>query len=72
MKNATRESENEEQEDDQEDEEEDESEDEEPRLKYVSLTKSQGSLYRGGDSVSAFLVTGDKMVWPTARSEDID
>ena len=43
------------------DEDEDE-EDEEPRLKYASLTKSQRSLYRNGDAVSAFLVGGDKMV----------
>lgn len=41
---------------------EDEEEDEEPRLKYVSLTKNQGSLYRNADAVSAFLVGGDKMV----------
>ena len=40
----------------------DDDEDEEPRLKYVSLTKSQRSLYRNGDAVSAFLVGGDKMV----------
>ena len=46
----------------EEDEDEDEEEEEEPRLKYVPLTKSQGAVYRGGDSVSAFLVAGDKMV----------
>lgn len=46
----------------EEEEEEEEDEDEEPRLKYVPLTKNQGSLYRNGDAVSAFLVGGDKMV----------
>ena len=44
------------------DEEEDEGEDEEPQLKYASLTKAQGALYRNGDAASAFLVAGDKMV----------
>ena len=43
--------------DDEEDEEE-----EEPQLKYASLTKAQGALYRNGDAASAFLVAGDKMV----------
>ena len=46
---------------DDEDEDEDE-EDEEPKLKYASLTKSQGPIYRNGDAASAFLVAGDKMV----------
>ena len=41
---------------------EEEEEDEEPRLKYATLTKGQGALYRNGDAVSAFLVAGDKMV----------
>ena len=45
--------------------EEDEEEDEEPQLKYASLTKAQGALYRGGDAASAFLVAGDKMVGPS-------
>ena len=40
----------------------DEEEDEEPQLKYASLTKAQGALYRNGDAGSAFLVAGDKMV----------
>ena len=46
-------------------EEEDEDEDEEerePNLKYTRLTSSVASLYRNGDSTSAFAVTGDKMV----------
>ena len=42
--------------------EEDEEEDEEPKLKYASLTKSQGAVYRNGDATSTFLVAGDKMV----------
>lgn len=41
---------------------EEEEEDEEPRLKYATLTKGQGMVYRNGDAVSAFLVAGDKMV----------
>jgi hypothetical protein len=44
------------------DEDEDEDEDEEPRLKYGSLTKSVGSIYRNGDATSACLLSGDKMV----------
>ena len=40
-----------------------EEEDEEPRLKYASMTKSLGAVYRNGDATSAFLVSGDKMVW---------
>jgi hypothetical protein len=48
---------------DEEDEDGDEDEEEdEPRLKYASLTKGQGVLYRNGDAASAFLVVGDKMV----------
>ena len=43
-------------------EEEEDEEDEEPRLKYASLTKSLGAVYRNGDATSAFLVAGDKMV----------
>ena len=46
----------------EEEEEEDDGEDDEPRLKYASLTKSQGPVYRNGDATSAFLVAGDKMV----------
>jgi len=45
----------------EEDEDEDE-EDREPNLKYTRLTSSVASLYRNGDSTSAFAVTGDKMV----------
>jgi hypothetical protein len=53
--------------------EEEEEEDEEPRLKYASLTKSQGSVYRNGDATSAFLVAGDKMVQRgTLRSTQTD
>ncbi|MCJ1402869.1 Vacuolar protein sorting-associated protein 41 [Xylographa trunciseda] len=46
----------------EEEEEEDDDEDDEPRLKYASLTKSQGQVYRNGDATSAFLVAGDKMI----------
>lgn len=53
---AARREENEEEEDDEDEE------DEEPKLKYASLTKSQGPVYRNGDAASAFLVAGDKMV----------
>lgn len=42
--------------------EEEEEEDEEPRLKYASLTKHLGLLYRNADATSAFMVAGDKMV----------
>ncbi|QSS60002.1 vacuolar sorting-associated protein [Histoplasma capsulatum] len=35
---------------------------EEPRLKYASLTKSIGSVYRTGDATSSFLAAGDKMI----------
>jgi len=48
--------------DEDEEEEDDEDEDEEPKLKYASMTKSQGPIYRNGDATSAFLVAGDKMV----------
>ena len=43
--------------------EEDEDEEEEPKLKYVKLTSSLGSVYRNGDATSSFAVAGDKMVW---------
>ncbi|EEQ84361.2 vacuolar assembly protein [Blastomyces dermatitidis ER-3] len=43
------------------DEDEDD-EEEEPRLKYASLTKSIGSVYRNGDATSSFLTAGDKMI----------
>ncbi|KAF2399914.1 hypothetical protein EJ06DRAFT_530695 [Trichodelitschia bisporula] len=42
-----------------------ETEDEEPKLKYMRLTASLGSVYRGGDMTSAFLVAGDKMILGT-------
>jgi hypothetical protein len=48
---------------DDEEEEDDEGQDEEPKLKYSRLTGSLGAVYRAGDSSSAFLVAGDKMVW---------
>lgn len=44
------------------DDEEEDEEDREPNLKYTRLTSSAASLYRNGDSTSAFAVTGDKMV----------
>lgn len=53
-------------EDDEEEEEsseEEDEDDEEPRLKYESLTKHLGPLYRNADATSSFLVGGDKMVW---------
>ena len=46
----------------EEEEDEEDEEDEEPRLKYASLTRNLGSVYRNGDATSAFLVAGDKMV----------
>ncbi|KAI9875155.1 MAG: Vacuolar protein sorting-associated protein 41 [Pleopsidium flavum] len=44
------------------DEEEEEEEEDEPKLKYATLTKSLGPVYRNGDATSAFLVAGDKMI----------
>ena len=46
-------------------EDEEEEEDEEPKLKYAKLTGSLSSIYRNGDSASAFCVAGDKMVMGT-------
>jgi len=46
----------------EEEEDNEDEEDEEPKLKYASLTKSQGPVYRNGDATSTFLVAGDKMV----------
>ncbi|KAG8529108.1 uncharacterized protein KY384_005743 [Bacidia gigantensis] len=46
----------------QDDASEEEEEEEEPRLKYASLTRHLRSVYRNGDSTSAFLVAGDKML----------
>ena len=48
---------------DQEDMETEEEEDTEPRLKYSRLTSSLASVYRSADSTSAFVVSGDKMVF---------
>lgn len=47
----------------------DEGQDEEPKLKYSRLTGSLGAVYRAGDSSSAFLVAGDKMVCPDFQLE---
>ncbi len=47
---------------DEEEEEEEEEEEDEPQLKYATLTKSLGPVYRNGDATSAFIVAGDKMV----------
>ena len=40
----------------------DEDEGEEPKLKYSRLTGNLTSIYRNGDSTSAFSIAGDKMV----------
>ncbi|WPG97400.1 Hypothetical protein R9X50_00017500 [Acrodontium crateriforme] len=45
--------------------EDDDEEEEEPKLKYASLTGSLTSIYRNGDSTSAFVVAGDKMAMGT-------
>ncbi|KAI0404127.1 hypothetical protein F4802DRAFT_569004 [Xylaria palmicola] len=60
------EEEDEEQDDEDEDDEEDE-EDDEPRLKYARLTQHLAPIYRNGDSTSAFLVAGDKMIVGTHK-----
>lgn len=52
----------EEEDDGEQDEGDGDEDDEEPLLRYNSLTKNQGPLYRNGDSVSAFLVAGDKLI----------
>ncbi|KAI0458882.1 hypothetical protein F5B21DRAFT_527701 [Xylaria acuta] len=54
-------------EEDEEEEDEDEEEDDEPRLKYARLTQHLGAVYRNGDSTSAFLVAGDKMIVGTHK-----
>ncbi|KAI1756164.1 hypothetical protein F4782DRAFT_323451 [Xylaria castorea] len=54
-------------EEDGEEEEEDEEEDDEPRLKNARLTQHLGTVYRNGDSTSAFLVAGDKMIIGTHK-----
>ncbi|KAF2968202.1 hypothetical protein GQX73_g5398 [Xylaria multiplex] len=57
------EDEEDEEDDDEEEEDDDDDEDEdEPRLKYARLTQHLGAVYRNGDSTSAFLVAGDKMI----------
>lgn len=45
--------------------EEEGEDDEEPKLKYAKLTGSLTSIYRNGDSTSAALVAGDKIVMAT-------
>lgn len=37
-------------------------EEDEPRLKYAPLTRNLGSVYKGGDATSAFMVAGDKLI----------
>ncbi|KAI1744859.1 hypothetical protein F4680DRAFT_443338 [Xylaria scruposa] len=56
-----------EKEDDDDEEEDDEEDDDEPRLKYARLTQHLGTVYRNGDSTSAFLVAGDKMIVGTHK-----
>ena len=46
-------------------EEEDEEDEDEPKLKYTKFTGSLTSVYRSGDSTSAFTVAGDKMALGT-------
>ncbi|KAI0517776.1 hypothetical protein F5B22DRAFT_602349 [Xylaria bambusicola] len=58
--------ESDEDEDEDEDDEEEE-EDDEPRLKYARLTQHLAPVYRNGDSTSAFLVAGDKMIVGTHK-----
>ncbi|KAI1305133.1 hypothetical protein F5Y03DRAFT_164779 [Xylaria venustula] len=57
----------EEEEEEEDDDDEDEDEDDEPRLKYARLTPHLGPVYRNGDSTSAFLVAGDKMIVGTHK-----
>lgn len=51
-----------------EDEEDEDEEESEPTLKYTKLTGSLGPTYRGRDSTSAVLVSGDKMVGDSAMA----
>lgn len=44
------------------DDNDEEEEEREPILKYTKLTSHFANVYRNGDSTSAFLVTGDKLV----------
>ncbi|KAI2631156.1 hypothetical protein GGS21DRAFT_523532 [Xylaria nigripes] len=53
--------------DDGEDGEDEEEEEDEPRLKHARLTPHLGTVYRNGDSTSAFLVAGDKMILGTHK-----
>ncbi|KAI1817688.1 hypothetical protein GGS20DRAFT_483371 [Poronia punctata] len=53
--------------DEDDDDDEDEEEDDEPKLKYARLTQHLGPVYRNGDSTSAFLVAGDKMIVGTHK-----
>ncbi|KAI3325611.1 hypothetical protein HD806DRAFT_452574 [Xylariaceae sp. AK1471] len=62
----TEEEDNDEVDEEGEEDEEDE-EDDEPRLKYARLTQHLGSVYRNGDSTSAFLVAGGKMIIGTHK-----
>ncbi|KAI1126992.1 hypothetical protein F5Y10DRAFT_201926 [Nemania abortiva] len=51
----------------EEEDDEEEEEDDEPRLKYARLTQHLLPVYRNGDSTSAFLVAGDKMIVGTHK-----
>ncbi|KAI0150842.1 hypothetical protein GGR57DRAFT_471699 [Xylariaceae sp. FL1272] len=53
--------------DDDDSEDQEEEEEEEPRLKNARLTQHLGPVYRNGDSTSAFLVAGDKMIIGTHK-----
>ncbi|KAI0432474.1 hypothetical protein F5Y09DRAFT_145367 [Xylaria sp. FL1042] len=61
------EEEEEEEEEEDDDDDDDEDDDDEPRLKYACLTQHLGPVYRNGDSTSAFLVAGDKMIVGTHK-----
>lgn len=49
-------------EDSDDDDEEEDEEEEEPELKYATVTKRIGPVFRNGDAISSILVSGDKMV----------
>ncbi|KAI1324492.1 hypothetical protein F5Y16DRAFT_380770 [Xylariaceae sp. FL0255] len=53
--------------DEDDDDDDDDEEEEEPRLKYARLTQHLAAVYRNGDSTSAFLVAGDKMIVGTHK-----
>ncbi|KAJ8125830.1 hypothetical protein O1611_g7808 [Lasiodiplodia mahajangana] len=59
--------EDEDEEEEEEEEDEEDEEDDEPRLKYARLTQHLLPVYRNGDSTSAFLVAGDKMIVGTHK-----